>query len=288
MRNNKQCPAMVLVAAIAAIVLAGRESHAQKETSDYWLSTLLMESTYKLSGSKSFGTAFVMGKRGQNNPQRSFFVLVTAAHVLEDIKEDSAMLSVRKKLADGSWVRVDSKFLIRRIGKPLWTRHPDADIAAMYVPLPVDVHPTLDVSFLGTDKMFEDADIHPGEELHCLGFPLGVESNDTGFPVLRSGKVASYPLLPSRKTRTILFDFQVFPGNSGGPVFIMKRLRAGGGNLSFGNWQFIVGLVSKQRLLLTRTQDPFKITEEKHSFGLGEIVLSELIRETVDMLPDQP
>ena len=79
-----------------------------------------------------------------------------------------------------------------------WTRHPQADVAAMYIRLPVDVLPSiLPTTLLAEDEGLKAYGLHPGDELNCLGYPLGAESNPSGFPILRSGKIASYPLLPT-------------------------------------------------------------------------------------------
>jgi S1-C subfamily serine protease len=100
----------------------------------------------------------------------------------------------------------------------------------MYVRLPT----TADIDFLpmtvlASDKELEELEIHPGDRLFSLGFPLGVEANEAGFPILRSGNIASFPLLPTSKTKTFLFDFAVFGGNSGGPVYfedVNRRYRS--------------------------------------------------------------
>jgi hypothetical protein len=41
-----------------------------------------------------------------------------------------------------------------------------------------------------------------------------------GFPILRAGRIASYPILPTADTKTILLDFPVLPGNSGGRLIL--------------------------------------------------------------------
>ena len=56
----------------------------------------------------------------------------------------------------------------------------------------------------------------------ALGFPRGLAANAAGFPILRSGRVASYPIAPAKIFPTFLLDFSVFPGNSGGPVFMTQ------------------------------------------------------------------
>ena len=72
-----------------------------------------------------------------------------------------------------------------------------------------------DPGLLADDEMLSLFEANPGEELTALGYPLGAESNSAGFAILRSGKIASYPLLPTEATQKFLFDFAIFPGNSG-------------------------------------------------------------------------
>ena len=71
---------------------------------------------------------------------------------------------------------------------------------------------------LANDDLLAKYNIHPGDVLDCLGYPFGFESPVGSFPILRSGKIASYPLLPTKGTQSFLLDFRVFPGNSGSPV----------------------------------------------------------------------
>jgi S1-C subfamily serine protease len=140
---------------------------------------------------------------------------------------DTATLHLRRKVDADTWIRVLHPVPIRSNGQPLWKKHPAADIAVMYVSLPKDdSRPLLSTDVLADDKMLADFEIHPGDDLACLGYPFGQEANEAGFPVLRSGKIASYPLLPTSKTKTFLFDFRVFRGNSGGPVYFVASNRS--------------------------------------------------------------
>lgn len=153
----------------------------------------------------------------------------------------------------------------------------------MYISLPDGV----DISLLGTamfadDDMFNEYEIHPGDELFCLGFPLGFESNDAGFPVLRGGKISTFPLVPMKKVRRFLFDFEVFQGNSGGPVYFVAINRYYGGVFHLGTGiQCLVGLVTQQANLKEKTL----FRDELHSLGLGVVIHSSYIKETIDMLP---
>ena len=79
-------------------------------------------------------------------------------------------------------------------------------------------------NWIGTRLLVDDEDmaahdLRPGEELCWLGFLFGLESNTAGFPILRSGRIASFPVHPSVRASRILLDMKIFGGNSGGPVF---------------------------------------------------------------------
>ncbi|MBW1796016.1 MAG: hypothetical protein JRJ38_16600 [Deltaproteobacteria bacterium] len=127
--------------------------------------------------------------------------MITAAHVLESIKGDKATLYLREETETKSFKTLKHKIDIREKGKQLWVRHPTADVAAMYVGVPgraADV-PLLHDEFLITENALKEWEIHPGDELLCLGYPFGISANEAGFPILRSGKIASYPLIPTKK-----------------------------------------------------------------------------------------
>ena len=56
------------------------------------INTILMRSTFMLTGPGSTGTAFIVGKPTKEVKDRAYFVLVTAAHVLNEMKGDNAVL----------------------------------------------------------------------------------------------------------------------------------------------------------------------------------------------------
>jgi trypsin-like peptidase len=183
--------------------------------------------------------------------QRAWYVLVTAAHVFDDISGDTATIVLRKKQADSTYKLTPYQFPIRAQGKNLYEKHPDVDVAALvldHLPTENDI-PLLGYDAFAEEDTFEKLHIHPGNNLTALGYPLGAAANEWGFAILRSGKIASYPLLPIKTVKTFLFDFRVFSGNSGGPVFLEepRATFAGPRNIPLGGTiQFIVGLVTQQ------------------------------------------
>lgn len=276
---------MVLVILLGAPIASAEDKMEQPR---FEINTVLMESTFKIMGTNSSGTGFVIGRPYPKEPTKSRFTLVTAAHVLEGIKEDTATLMMRQKSPDGSWLKVLVPQKIRDGGKPLWVRHSTADVAAMYIRIPANIinGAILPMDLLADDKILNEFEIHPGDRLFCLGFPFNAEANEAGFPILRSGSIASYPLLPSKETKTFLFDFQVFPGNSGGPVYFYDSNRTYHGGTNIGtSIQFIIGLVSQQKVITEDLKELFGERKQQHPLGLAEVVHASLIKDTILLLP---
>jgi len=211
------------------------------------------------------------------------YVLVTAKHVFEDIKGEWAVVMLRRRNPSGDAVPFPFRLKIRDKEKDLFTTHLTADVAVIDVALPNDAiivqrgSLITNVNWLATDEFLTGLDIHPGDELLCLGYPLGLAANDGGYPILRGGKIASYPVIPLKKAKRILFDFQVQPGNSGGPVYFSFTGRFRKDHLQpFGTvltYQKLIGLVT-QKADPVGNIDPF----------IGLIIPSVYIKETIDRL----
>ena len=252
------------------------------------LNTLLMKSTFELRGPASggkttFGTVFIMGKPIKNEePTRSYLVLLTAAHVLDEVLGDKATLLFHRRKADGSFKAEPYEISIRRNGKSLYVRNPNADVAAMYLTIKDEElvpDPVLSMDFLATDDRIQLYELHPGDELLCLGFPAAIDFNS--FPVIRSGVLASYPLTPSKAIGAYFYNFHVFPGNSGGPVYFSYETRRFGGALHSGPIQGVLGLVSQQ---VSSTLPEYQSLE----MDVSRIVPSTFILETINLLPESP
>jgi hypothetical protein len=184
---------------------------------------------------------------------------------------------------------VPFRLQIRINGQPLWKKHSQADVAVMYIELPNEapVKPITPLMFVDDAQLLEFG-VNPGDELRCLGYPLGIASNDAGFPVLRSGFIASFPLTPTEQTKTFLFDFRVFKGNSGGPVYFVEKnrpLMTGRGK--YQNYHFIIGLVSEEKLATQIVIGPYSQEMHQRQLGLAVVVHASLILQTIQMLPPQ-
>jgi V8-like Glu-specific endopeptidase len=271
--------------AVAALLLLLVSSPVRAD-GPFEINTTLMRSTFKVAGTGSAGTAFILGRRDVRDANKAHYVLVTAAHVLNKMQTDDAVLFLRKKDGAG-FQKIAFPIKVKKNGRPLWTTHPDADVAVMYVALPTEADLVLlSTDLLATDEVLEKFSIHPGDQLSCLGFPYGADANDAGFPVLRTGHIASYPLTPTKKTKVLLFDFNVFEGNSGGPVYFVDRNRTFGGTTNLGTTiQFLVGLVSQQSMIEEEVKSMSETRRVQHQLGIGIVIHASLIREALDLLP---
>ena len=94
--------------------------------------------------------------------------------------------------------------------------------------------------------------------------------------ILRSGRVASYPIAPAKIFPTFLLDFSVFPGNSGGPVYMTEQdhRRSGAEGQTGQDVEFIAGLLTQQ----------VELNSERLEIGI--VTHAKYIRETLNLLDD--
>lgn len=250
------------------------------------INTFLMRSTFKIIGENSIGTVFILGKPCKENPDKAYYVLITATHVLANMKGDKATLFLRKKI-NNLYEKLPWEISIRKEGENLWINHPEVDVSAMYIALPIDIDiALLPIGILADDETFNKFEIHPGDELLCLGYPFSAEANKAGFPILRSGKIASFPIVPAKETKSFLFDFEVFKGNSGGPVyFVQSTARAYGGATHIGTIQFIAGLVSEEHIITEEITSLYEKQMKAYPLALAKVIHASFIKETIEMLP---
>ncbi|PHY18425.1 serine protease [Caulobacter sp. BP25] len=244
------------------------------------LSVDLIKATVQLEqplgdGSRTVGTGFLVSAPTPEGKPRT--ILVTAAHVLERMPSMSARIGYRIQGSEGVW-RYDPEALKIRDGDhPLWTKHPTRDVAAMVVEAPPEfAKAAIPLNYLAQDDTFNRYNLGPGDEMMALGFPRGLSANTAGFPILRSGRVASYPLAPASNFPTFLMDFSVFPGNSGGPVFMAEGARRRPGASESQEVQFVAGLLTQQ----------VELSGERLEIGI--VTHAKFIRETLALLDQLP
>lgn len=226
-------------------------------------------------GTRTVGTGFLVSQKGPDGAPQT--ILVTAHHVLQKMPSANARIGYRISNADGSWTYSPQSLRIRDGGgRELWTRHPNRDVAAMAIKAPPEfAKAAIPLDYLAADDTFAKYQVRAGDEMMALGFPRGLSANPAGFPILRSGRVASYPLAPAKIFPTFLLDFSVFPGNSGGPVFVSADPKGQEGVTqvsSTGGSGFIAGLLTQQ----------VELNNERLEIGI--VTHAKYIRETLALM----
>ncbi|MGI8841622.1 MAG: trypsin-like serine peptidase [Caulobacteraceae bacterium] len=222
-------------------------------------------------GTRAVGTGFLLSDPTSNGTPR--VVLVTANHVFERMPGDEASVGFRVEERDGSWRYAPRKIAIRKAGRELWTHHASRDVACIAITAPpAFARAAIPLSWLADDDAFDKYQLGPGDEMMALGFPQGLAANPAGFPILRSGRVASYPLGPSSAFPTFLLDFHVFPGNSGGPVYLEDGLHRRADAPGAPEPQLIAGMLTQQ------------VELNSENLEIGIVTQAKFIRETVGLL----
>ncbi|MFN3817170.1 trypsin-like serine peptidase [Brevundimonas sp.] len=224
-------------------------------------------------GTRTVGTGFLIdAPRADGTPR---VVLITAGHVFDRMPRQDARIGWRVPLSDGNWRFTPAPLTIRDAEEePLWVSHPDHDVAVMSIEAPdAFARAAIPIGWLADGYTFERFDVAPGDEMMSLGFPRGLSANRAGFPILRVGRIASYPLSPVVAFPTFLVDFTVFPGNSGGPVFLTgsARMRPG---VPQPEHPFIAGVLTQQ------------VEMNSERLGIGVVVHASYIRETIQLLDE--
>lgn len=217
------------------------------------------------------GTGFLIDAPRPDGQPRT--VLVTAHHVLDGMGGPEARIGWRYERPEGGWRFAPEPVQIRDpAGDPLWTRHPDRDIAVMEVLAPPDfARAAIPLGWLAEADALDAWQVGPGDELLALGYPHGYSANTAGFPILRVGRVASWPLTPIEAFPTFLLDFPVFPGNSGGPVFWTPSARKAPGAHQ-PDHPFIAGVLTSE------------VRPGAGPLGIGIVAHAAYVREAIALL----
>jgi S1-C subfamily serine protease len=222
-------------------------------------------------GKRTAGTGFLVNDPRPDGASRT--VLVTAAHVLELMPGTEVRIGWRATGEGGRWSYTPAPLTVRGPGGPLWTRDPDHDVAVIEVAAPPEfARAAIPLAWLA-DQELDRYGVRPGEEAATLGFPRGLAANRAGFPILRVGRVASWPLAPAGEFPTFLVDFAVFPGNSGGPVFLA---RPGATGAAASAPPLVVGVLTQE----------VELNDER--LRMGVVTQAPFVRKTLQLLDAVP
>lgn len=251
---------------LCAIVIAMSMAAAAAAATDASLAAL--EATVRLHGGGKSGTAFLVAL-----PADGPRLLVSAAHTFENMAGDSGTIVARSPAADGRWQRSEVAITIREGDKPLWVRHQTADVAVLPWTPPEGVGV---VAFpferLATAAAFDAGEVRVGQRVRVACYPAQTEANAAGWPVLRTGAIATHPLAPAAGLERFFVDYSHYGGDSGAAV-----VRDDGGE------PLVVGVVVAMQRQTDRVTSPFEEKTVHTPLGLAITVPSSLVHETIEL-----
>lgn len=182
----------------------------------------MMWSTYAFGTKHGLATCFVVVPRHQSGPGTAVIV-VTAGHVLATAPHGPYYLAARIGEVGSDPVVMLFELRPPQSKAPIFVKHPQYDIGAFEIVIPPELADVVRFpSFLNENSIGSDRDRpRAGEDVLFAGFPMIMPGTAGGFPVLRAGKIASYS--GGGTQRPFLINADVYPGDSGGPVYLARR-----------------------------------------------------------------
>lgn len=126
---------------------------------------------------------------------------------------------------------------------------------------------------------FSREDLYAGMQVVFIGYPSGYYDQKNFLPVMRSGTIASIPVVNFNGESRILLDAQVFPGSSGSPVFV-----------SLGGKYRLLGIISDaihKRIDFIEIENTTEGQEKKiypiEWLGLGLLFTGDMIKEVYNL-----
>ena len=253
---------------LLVLILVTRETLADNAVEE------LLQATFRIADREHSGTCFLIATKEADtlNPRR--VILATAAHVMEQMAGNECELMLRSVNEDQVFSRQPLTIMVRKEGKQLWTRHPDIDIATIFVDLPenIAVKPLL-LDQLADEAHVIDKTVRVGRETWIPCYPAKLEANEAGWPVLRKGSIASHPLTPIKSAKTMLIDYRAFGGDSGAPVAMIVNEQP-----------FVIGVVLGMHRQTDRSSLPFEEKTMHTPMGLSIVGQAAFLRETIDLM----
>jgi hypothetical protein len=155
--------------------------------------------------------------------------VVTAKHVLKDSLKGWNPDKLNIRFGNQDSFPIDKNFgdvynLRGFLNQPIWLGHPDSTVDLAAFLLNPDKENSRNFGrFIPYSYIVNDEEYFEGREVYVLGYPGVVGFDLLNRAVLRRGIISWVPTDIEKSGNKILIDCNIFPGNSGGPVFISSK-----------------------------------------------------------------
>lgn len=134
-------------------------------------------------------------------------------------------------------------------GKQLWAGHTNEAIDIAVIPISGDQlrKDGVEFSFILPDHIadlekIKTLGITQGDEVFVLGFPMGLAGKSKKYAIVRNGMIARLDDEIINNEHSFIIDSTIFPGNSGGPVFLKPSITSVEGTQPI-NRSYLIGVI---------------------------------------------
>ena len=232
------------------------------------------------------GTGFVFGVESAEPENGIWPFLVTNKHIVDN---DEVIVV---KINSSDELPANEYELDIASNQDVITIHPDGlDVAVLLLPGSmmsadkVAAYPLVEEHLLSIAEA-RNIGVSEGDGIFAVGFPMAlVGYEDQIFPIVKQGCIARIQDWLAGIARHILIDANIFPGNSGGPIFLRPSLAAVVGTKPNPN-SYLIGMVSAyipyEDVAISQQTGRERVIFEENS-GIAEIVPSDVIMETIQI-----
>ncbi len=228
---------------MAAVSHANAQTPPQEEMLEHWRRATVSLGQLSPHGQQQFvtlGSAVIVAVDEQHGCG------LTAKHIVSDPSQGWKQTEIRMRLAPNAAspnpdLGVKVPLIIE--GQEIWKSLSDMSDLTV-IPLP-DLSSYSDLRAVSiNDFGATEDDVFQGAPILVLGYPPVIREWPLSSPIARSGIVA-WTDLSDRLGTPFLIDANVFPGNSGSPVFHVRTGLGRLGGFSIGGGLALIGILSK-------------------------------------------
>jgi hypothetical protein len=226
--------------------------------------------------------------------------IVTAKHVVYNPNENWSPDTINIRFSSEDTLGFDEYTGIRVILKDdryiYWIPHPDPKVDLVCIPLLnnfIDAPKNETLHTLGYQDIASSNEIYDGESIMVLGYPGFATSKILVRSVLRQG-IISWTNPRNPVANTFLIDCNIFPGNSGSPVFTMPFGLGPNNTLLLGGKIKFAGIVTEVYYEQQHATDSTTLNDIRNFQGrqifvqqktaLGVVEPAQRIKELLDFV----
>jgi hypothetical protein len=265
----------LIVAVVGAMGHAAAQTAPPVEMMEHWRrATVSLGRVVSVSGQPSrydtLGSAVIAAVDEKHG------CILTAKHLVSNPRSGWNPTEIRVRLPRNAGAQEGDLGVVAPLivnGQPVWKSLSDGSDLAVFPAPDLSKYNDLHGVFVG-DFGANENDVFQGAPVLVLGYPPVIGETPLFFPIARSGIIA-WTDPSDRLGRTFLIDANVFPGNSGSPVFHLRTGLDRFGNFAIGGGLALIGILSgvAEQNIKVVTQPPLGLPTEMNVplKGVGSI-----------------